>query len=340
MRSCPRSGDPQERIPAARSAPAAGQIPEGAHCTPRSCRPRSSPDLQHVRLPRPEPDVVPPAPLVALAGQRVHGVERGRAGRGRDRGCRGRRGSRTGSRLRRRATTSSPSDRAKARRCSVSVSSQVSRSSPAPVSAGCARRTSLSRLTSGKSGPSRRRSRGSYFSESRYSSLPGAHGHVLERLVARVDPVARRERRREHEPALERGPPALLQGRVEDVRRVRPQVRPEERRPLAELLDELDELRLRVLPGEVRVRLREAGLGEQGHHRRTRERLGEEHRLGVLRSAPRRSATPRTGPASCAGCRRGTPSRPRRTSGARRRGPPSRAPRGQRVSQSKLWMSW
>ena len=115
---------------------------------------------------------------------------------------------------------------------------------------------------------------------------------------------------------------------MEDVRRVRPEVRPEERRPRAQLLDELDELGLRVLPGEVRVRLREAGLREQRHHRRARERLGEEDGLRDGACAPRRSATPRTGRASCAGCRRGTPSRRRRTSGARRRGSPSRAPSG------------
>ena len=56
---------------------------------------------------------------------------------------------------------------------------------------------------------------------------------------------------------------------------------PEVRRPGAQLLDELHQLGLRVLPGEVRVRLREAGLREQGHHRGPRERLGEEDRLGV-----------------------------------------------------------
>ena len=62
---------------------------------------------------------------------------------------------------------------------------------------------------------------------------------------------------------------------------VGPQVRPQEARPGAQLLDEADELRLRVLPGEVRVRLREPGLREQGHHRRAREGLGEEDGLRV-----------------------------------------------------------
>ena len=55
-----------------------------------------------------------------------------------------------------------------------------------------------------------------------------------------------------------------------------------------------DQLGLRVAPGEVGVGLAEAGLREQRHHRRARERLGQEHRLGVLAPAPRRSATPRT----------------------------------------------
>ena len=68
---------------------------------------------------------------------------------------------------------------------------------------------------------------------------------------------------------------------MEDVRRVRPHVRAVERRPRPRLLDELDELRLGVLPREVGVRLREADLGERRHRRRARERLGEEDRLGM-----------------------------------------------------------
>ena len=51
---------------------------------------------------------------------------------------------------------------------------------------------------------------------------------------------------------------------------------------------------LRVLPGEVRVGLREADLGERRHHRRPRERLGEEHRRRVRGAHLARSATPRT----------------------------------------------
>ena len=51
--------------------------------------------------------------------------------------------------------------------------------------------------------------------------------------------------------------------------------------PRAQLLDELDELALGVLPREVRVRLREPRLGEQGRERRAREGLGQEDRPRV-----------------------------------------------------------
>ena len=54
------------------------------------------------------------------------------------------------------------------------------------------------------------------------------------------------------------------------------------RRPRAQLLDEVDQLPLRVLPREVGVRLREPRLREQRHHRRPREGLREEHRPRVL----------------------------------------------------------
>ncbi len=153
------------------------------------------------------------------------------------------------------------------------------------------------------------------------------HRHVLARLVARVDPVARRQRGGEHEPRLEGRPASFLEVRVEDVGRVRPHVGPVERRPRARLLDELDELGLRVLPGEVGVGLAEAELGERRHRRRPGERLGQEDRLRMERLAPRRSATPRTAPASCADCRPGTRGFPARTSRARRRAVRSRAPR-------------
>ena len=56
---------------------------------------------------------------------------------------------------------------------------------------------------------------------------PRATGHVLAALEAGVDAVARRQRRGEDEPRLERRAAALLQVRVEDVGRVGEEVRPE-----------------------------------------------------------------------------------------------------------------
>ena len=64
-----------------------------------------------------------------------------------------------------------------------------------------------------------------YFSESRYSSLPGLHRHVLGQLEAAVDAVARAERRRQHQPHLERRASAVLQVLVQDVGRIGEQIR-------------------------------------------------------------------------------------------------------------------
>ena len=69
---------------------------------------------------------------------------------------------------------------------------------------------------------------------------------------------------------------------MEDVLRVDEGVRPVELVPGDHLAHVLGELRLRVLPGEVRVALREAELGERRHHRRARERLRQEQHLRVL----------------------------------------------------------
>src|SRR5207249_10626106 len=52
------------------------------------------------------------------------------------------------------------------------------------------------------------------------------HGHVLTELEAAVDAIAGGERRRENEADLERRAPAGLQVVVEDVRRVRKEIRP------------------------------------------------------------------------------------------------------------------
>src|SRR5581483_8945815 len=131
-----------------------------------------------------------------------------------------------------------------AKSCSFSVSRNVMLSRC--CSAGFCLRARFSARTSGSSGPSSARRFVSYFSESRYSSL------------------------------------ASLQVLVENVRRVRDRVRPVRLAPVEELADELEQLPAGVLPGEVRVALREADLAERRHHRRPRERLGEEDHLRVL----------------------------------------------------------
>ena len=68
-----------------------------------------------------------------------------------------------------------------------------------------------------------------------------AHRHVLEPLVARVDPVGRAQRARQHEPRGERGRPAVLQVGVEDVGRVDEEVGAEVLAlgPVGELVDVL-----------------------------------------------------------------------------------------------------
>ena len=66
---------------------------------------------------------------------------------------------------------------------------------------------------------------------------------------------------------------------MEDVGRVREEVRPVVLVPVEDLPHQLLELGLRVLPREVRVRLREAGLRERRHHRRPRERLREQDQV-------------------------------------------------------------
>src|SRR4029453_7950376 len=114
---------------------------------------------------------------------------------------------------------------------------------------------------------------------------PGLARLPLGELEGRaVDPVARGQRRRENEPRDEGGSTAVLEVLGEDVRRVRPDVRPEELALLAagQLAEVLDQLVLRVSPGEVGVRLREPDLRQPRHHLRPRERLGEEDHVLVL----------------------------------------------------------
>ena len=78
--------------------------------------------------------------------------------------------------------------------------------------------------------------------------------------------------------AMNAGAAADLQVLGQDVRRVRPAVRPEvlAARALRQLGEVLGQLLLGVAPGEVGVRLREAELGQPVHHLRPRERLGQE----------------------------------------------------------------
>ena len=111
------------------------------------------------------------------------------------------------------------------------------------------------------------------------------HRDVLAELEAAVDAVAGAERRREHQADLECRQSAMLQELVQDVRRIGEQVRAEVlvHVRLRQLGEVLVQLRLRVAPREVGVRLREAELGEVAHHLRPGERLGQEDDVGIAR---------------------------------------------------------
>ncbi len=125
----------------------------------------------------------------------------------------------------------------------------------------------------------------SYFSLSRYSSLPGLVGSVFAELVGgTVDAVVGGECRGEDDALHERWAAALLQGGVEDVGGVGPEVGAEEvaDRRLRDLFEVLLELGLGVAPGEVGVGLGEAGLGEGVHDVRAGEGFGEEDGVGVV----------------------------------------------------------
>ena len=185
--------------------------------------------------------------------------------------------ARFGSRLTITNTASSPRRAVRARllyATSWSLSISWNRSQSLRWSAGWARRISLTRVISGASDPGSSRSqvRCWYFSESRYSSLPDSRGDVLLQLERRArrcrsstDSVAARTRR-----ASNIGAAARLEHLVEDVGRVRPEVRPEElaRLAVAELFHVGLQLALLVAPREVRVRLAEAELRQAVHHLR------------------------------------------------------------------------
>ena len=112
----------------------------------------------------------------------------------------------------------------------------------------------------------------------------GRDGDGLQVLEARVDAVARREGRRQHQARLEGRPAAGLEVLVEDVRGVDEEVGAEELRDRAGQLARRTRCSSarRVLPGEVGVRLAEAGLGEGVHPRRAGEGLGQEDHVGVV----------------------------------------------------------
>src|SRR5579883_2696147 len=98
-----------------------------------------------------------------------------------------------------------------------------------------------------------------------------------------VDAVARAEGGCEDQADFEGGSKAGLKERVENVGRIRPEIRTEEVGGAGEFGEVVDQLLLRVAPGEVGVRLREAELGKAVHHLRPRESFGEEKHVGMTR---------------------------------------------------------
>ena len=138
------------------------------------------------------------------------------------------------------------------------------------ASGRCSRRISLSRAISGSSGAVERALLELVLLGVQVLLGALAERDVLDVLEARVDPVARAERRGEHEPRLERRAAAVLEVGVQDVGRVGEEVGAEVLllAGVGELGDVLGQLPARVLPGEVRVGLAEAELAEVAHHAR------------------------------------------------------------------------
>ena len=150
-------------------------------------------------------------------------------------------------------------------------------------SAGFARRMRFSLRMCSLMLPGRSKSQAlsSYFSESRYSSLPGigVPSAISKPLYMpqTLDSVAASVRAHD-----EARPAAGLEVVRVDVRRVGEEVRPVILAHLAgQLGDVRDELLLRVAPGEVGVGLLEADLGELLHHLGPGEGLGEEDHVGM-----------------------------------------------------------
>ena len=110
-----------------------------------------------------------------------------------------------------------------------------------------------------------------------------AAGGVLDQLVAVVDAVGRGERSGERETHLECGASAELEDVRQDVVGVGEEVRAHvlARLLLRELSEVLDDLRLLVAPGEVRVGLVKADLSQALHDARPGERFGQEDHVGV-----------------------------------------------------------
>ncbi len=106
---------------------------------------------------------------------------------------------------------------------------------------------------------------------------------VLTELVAAVDAIGRHERRGEEHPQPKRRRRAVAQRVREDVRGVGPEVGPQPvgRGTARKFLHVARQLVLCGPPGEIRVALGEADLGQLRHHLGSGERLGEEDHLGV-----------------------------------------------------------
>src|SRR5687768_1349765 len=110
-----------------------------------------------------------------------------------------------------------------------------------------------------------------------------AQWRVLTEFEAAVDAVCRCQGGGQNEPDLERRSPARLQVLVQDVGGIREEVRPHEllQVGLRELGEVLAQLGRAVAPGEVGVRLIEAGLCEMPHQLRTSEGLGKKYGVGM-----------------------------------------------------------
>ena len=163
-------------------------------------------------------------------------------------------------------------------------------------SAGLSRRIAFSRRSSAAAGRRGGARCSWYFSESRYSSLPGddRRRSRSSRSRSRCRRSARAWRRARGAPRRPGG--RRLQVLGEDVRACwrRSSAGSTSAVDVGQLADVLGQLPARVLPGEVGVGLAEAELRERRIIGPAGERLGEEDHVGVVARAPRRSATPRT----------------------------------------------